>query len=148
MIRGPWVLFLAPRAGLPSHIHGGSSIQGTTDTTLALLTSCFDPDPHRVSHLRIPLLTASRCPRATEKPMARGAEPPKSRRLRSVVASTHSTSCRVPMISMPRPWPEFTPRASCKGEKKEGPVSGAGGDCNENPRALGPGTNRQSSSPS
>lgn len=63
-----------------------------------------------------PPLTASRCPRATEKPMARGAEPPRSRRLRSVVASTHSTSCRVPMISMPRPWPEFTPEASCRAE--------------------------------
>lgn len=50
-----------------------------------------------------PTLTASRCPRATERPMARGPEPPRSRRLLSVVASTHSTSCRVPMISMPRP---------------------------------------------
>lgn len=72
--------------------------------------------PHTPPPAPPPPLTASRCPRATEKPMARGPEPPRSRRLRSVVASTHSTSCRVPMISMPRPWPEFTPGASCRGE--------------------------------
>lgn len=95
-------------------------------------------------NLGIPLLTASKCPRATDKPMARGAEPPRSRRLRSVVARTHSTSCRVPMISMPRPWPEFTPRASCREEKREGPVS-SGGNRNETPRAPGPGTERQPS---
>lgn len=76
--------------------------------------STSHPPPHHGEDLPwAPTLTASRCPRATERPMARGAEPPRSRRRRSVVANTHSTNCRVPMISMPRPWPEFTPGASC-----------------------------------
>lgn len=105
------------------------------------------PRPPHGPNLGSPLLTASRCPRATDKPMASGAEPPKSRRLRSVVARTHSTSCRVPMISMPRPWPEFTPRASCGGEKPEGPVS-SDDNRNEIPRAPGPGTTRHSSTTS
>jgi hypothetical protein len=109
---------------------GMTSTQSPCCLWQALPTSpCPGPALSTALNLRSPPLTASRCPRATEKPMARGAEPPRSRRLRSVVASTHSTSCRVPMISMPRPWPEFTPGASCREEGQQGLVSRADGNC-------------------
>lgn len=69
-----------------------------------------------VEHSRYQLwdlkLTARRCPRATERPMARGADPETSVLLRSVVARTHKTSWRVAMISIPSPWPALTPPES------------------------------------
>lgn len=49
-------------------------------------------------------LTAAKCPKHTERPIARGAEPVTSRRLLSVTAITHSTSWKVASSSMPRPW--------------------------------------------
>lgn len=50
------------------------------------------------------LLTAAKCPKHTERPMAKGAEPVTSRRLLSVTAITHSTSWKVASSSMPTPW--------------------------------------------
>lgn len=55
------------------------------------------------------LLTAAKCPRATESPMARGAEPVTSCRLLSVTAMTHRTSWKVARSSMPTPWLALTP---------------------------------------
>lgn len=58
-------------------------------------------------------LTARRCPKATERPMAKGADPETSFLLRSVVARTHNTSWKVAMISIPSPWPALIPSESC-----------------------------------
>lgn len=58
-------------------------------------------------------LTAAKCPRQTERPMAKGAEPVTSRLLLSVTAITHSTSWKVARSSMPTPWLGVTP-LSCK----------------------------------
>lgn len=67
-------------------------------------------------------LTARRCPKATERPMAKGADPETSVLLRSVVARTHNTSWKVAMISMPSPWPALIPSESCMETRRKMPL--------------------------
>lgn len=50
-------------------------------------------------------LTAARCPRPTDRPIARGADPVTSLRLLSVTAMTHRTSWSVARNSMAKPLP-------------------------------------------
>lgn len=64
-------------------------------------------------------LTAAKCPRQTERPMANGAEPVTSRRLLSVTAMTHSTSWKVARSSMPTPWLGVTPLSCERVREKE-----------------------------
>lgn len=64
------------------------------------------------------LLTATRCPKPTDSPMARGAEPVTSDRCLSVVAKTQRTSWKVAKSSMANPWPTFTPLLSYKKNKR------------------------------
>lgn len=63
-------------------------------------------------------LTAAKCPRQTERPMARGAEPLTSRRRLSVTAMTHSTSWKVASSSMPTPWLGVMPLSCGSSERK------------------------------
>lgn len=74
------------------------------------------------------ILTPSRCPMSTEKPMAKAAEPRRPLRLSSVTAKMQTTSCRVRKISMVVAMPRLMPGCSWKNKRDTKSMQGTFND--------------------